>query len=96
MNARKVLHLLPHNVDAALVGRVQLEDTRAHQFRSVQLLCEREDGGRLAGAGRAVEEHVRQVGGLEGAAQDVGGVFLRGDIVERLGAAVLVEERVDG
>jgi hypothetical protein len=50
------------------------------------LLGEREDRGGFAGSWRAVEEHVRQVGGLQGAGENLDGVILGGDFGEGFGA----------
>jgi hypothetical protein len=40
--------------------------------------------------GRAVEEHVWEVGGLEGSAEDGDGMVLGSDIVEGFGTAVFI------
>ena len=87
MHARKVFDLFAHDADSALVGGVEFEDAGFDQFGAVELFGEGEDGGGFACAWWAVEEHVGEVGGLEGAAEDGDGVVLGGDIVEGLGAA---------
>ncbi|KAI6875733.1 hypothetical protein KC323_g181 [Hortaea werneckii] len=78
----EVFHFFSDNGDAAFVGRVQLEDAGLDQVRTVELLGQREDSRGLAGAWWAVEEHVREVRGLEGSTEDGDGVVLCGDIVE--------------
>ena len=57
----KVFDLFAHDRDAALVGRVQFEHARAVQLRAEQLFAQSEDRRGFAGAGRTVEEHVREL-----------------------------------
>lgn len=57
--AGKVHDLLAHDVDAAVIRGVQLQHHIAHRA-AVQLPRDGQDGGRLARAWWAVEEHVRQ------------------------------------
>ena len=59
LGARKVLDLLAHDVDAALVGRVELEGHRA-RGGTVERARQSQDRRGLARAGRTVEEQVRQ------------------------------------
>ena len=59
LGAGKVLDLLTHDVDAALVGRVELKRHRARRG-AVQRARQRQNRGRLACAGGAVEQQVRQ------------------------------------
>lgn len=54
------LDLLADDVDASVVGCVQLQDHLAHVFDAIYAAGEGEDGGGFAGAGGAVEEEVRQ------------------------------------
>ena len=54
------LDLLAHHVDAAVVAGVELEHHLPHVARPVDLARQREDGRRLARAGRAVEEEMRE------------------------------------
>ena len=82
MHARKVLDFLADDRDTALIGSVQFQHAGFHEFGAVELFGEGEDCGCFACAWRAVEEHVWEVGGLEGAAEDGDGVVLGGDIVE--------------
>jgi len=56
---------------------------------------EGQDGGGFAGAGGAVEEEVGEVGGVQGALEEVGGVRLGGYVGEGFGAAGQVLVIVD-
>lgn len=56
----KRLDLLPHNVDATVIRRVQLKHHLAHVSLPINLPREREDGRRLARAGGAVEQEMRE------------------------------------
>jgi hypothetical protein len=78
---RKVFDFLPDDADTALVGGVELEDSRFDQIWAVELFGKGEDGASFACAGRTIEEHVWEVGGLEGPAKDGHGVVLGRDIV---------------
>ena len=82
----EVFNFLTHDADTALIGGVEFEDTRFDEFGTVELLCECEDGGGFAGSWGAVEEHVGEVGGLEGAREDLNGVVLGCDFGESLWA----------
>ena len=74
--------MLAHNVDATVVGSVEFEDLLAHVFGAVDLAREGEDGGGFAGAGRAVEEEVRETVGADEAVDGLEDVFVAGDVVE--------------
>lgn len=58
LRACKVLDLLADNVNASLVGGVELEDAGAVQRGAKEGFGEGEDCGCFAGAGGSVEEHV--------------------------------------
>lgn len=62
--ACKILDLLAHNVDAAVVRSVELED---HLWATVaiHLVGERQDGGCLAGAWGTIQQQVRQAVGIQ-------------------------------
>lgn len=59
LHAGEILDLFANDGDAAFVGGVEFEDAGPHHLGAEELLCEGQDGGCLAGARRAVEEHVR-------------------------------------
>lgn len=61
LGARKVFDLFAHNVDAAFIRGVEFEDAGAVEGWAEEGFGEGEDGGCFAGAGRAVEEHVRKL-----------------------------------
>lgn len=58
LDACKVLDFLADDGDAAFVGGVEFEDTRAEELRSEEGFGEGEDCGGFTGAGGTVEEHV--------------------------------------
>lgn len=86
--ARKILDLCADYGDAALVRGVELEDARAVEVWTEELFREGEDRAGLAGARGAVEEEMWEVGLSERALEEVGCVFLRGDVGEGFGTAV--------
>lgn len=61
MGACEVFDLFADDVDAAFVGGVEFEDAGAVEGWAEEGFGEGEDGGCFACAGRAVEEHVREL-----------------------------------
>ncbi|KAI3477930.1 hypothetical protein L1887_60159 [Cichorium endivia] len=84
----KVLDLFAHHRDAALVRGVELQHTRLHQLGPKQLPRERQDGRRLARAGRTVEEHVGKIVGHECLFEHRDGMLLCRHLVDRLGTVL--------
>jgi hypothetical protein len=84
--AGEVLDFLTHNGDTSLVGGIEFENTRFHEFGTVELFRKCKDGGCFAGSWGPVEEHMREVGGLEGAREDLDRIVLSRDFGERLWA----------
>eukprot|EP00754_Rhynchopus_humris_P039690 Rhum_TRINITY_DN22806_c0_g1::Rhum_TRINITY_DN22806_c0_g1_i1::g.176110::m.176110 len=58
---RERLHLLPHHLDASVVGCVELEDSRRLVLRPEELRARGKDDAGLSAAGGTVEEQVGQV-----------------------------------
>ena len=58
LGRRKRLDLLAHDVDAAVVGGVELEDHLPHVLRAVDVARQREDCRSLSSTGGPVEEEV--------------------------------------
>lgn len=92
MHAREIFNLIPHDGNSALIGSVELEDARGEEEWAVERFCQCENGGCLSGAGRTIEEHMWEVGGLEGALEGRDGVVLGCDVREGFRAAE--EERL--
>ncbi|CCF38699.1 hypothetical protein CH063_09728 [Colletotrichum higginsianum] len=61
LHASKVLHLLTDDGYSTFIGGIELEHSRLHHFRTVELLGQGQDCRRLSRAGRSVEEHVREL-----------------------------------
>jgi hypothetical protein len=80
------LDLLAHDVDAAVVGGVELENHLAHVLDAVDAARESEHGGGLAGAGGAVEEEVGEAVGFDEAVDGGDDVLVAGDVFEGVGA----------
>lgn len=80
------LDLLAYDVDAAVVGGVELENHLSHVFDAVDAPGQREDGGGLAGAGGAVEEEVGESVGFDEAVDGGDDVLVTGDVFEGVGA----------
>ena len=76
MLSRKVFDLFSYNANATLIGRVQFENPGVDELRPIELLCQGENGTGLTGAGRTVEQHMREIGGLEGTLENCDGVVL--------------------
>eukprot|EP00166_Cyanidium_caldarium_P002904 ctg_282.g110 len=87
------LDLLAHHVDAALVGRVQLQHHGRHVL-AVHFPRTRQDGRRLAGARRAVEQKVRQGAVGQHAAQRGDDLSVRYQVVQSLRTVFFQPERV--
>lgn len=80
----KRLDLLAHHVDAAVVGRVELQHHLPHLGGTVDAPREGQDGRGLARAGRAVEEQVRQAVGVDKLVNGGEDVLVAFDVVEGL------------
>ena len=87
LHSRKVLNLIPDDADSALIGSVQFEDAGREEERAVKGFCEGENSGGLSGSWWTVEEHVWEVGGLEGALEGRDGVVLGCDVRKGFWAA---------
>lgn len=83
------LDLLAHDVDAAVVGGVELEHHLPHVLDAVDAPGQCEDGGGLAGAGGAVEEEVGEAVGFHEAVDGGDDVLVAGDVFEGVGAVFL-------
>ena len=80
--ARKRLDLAADDVDAAVVGRIQLQHMTAIR-RAVQTRSEGHDRRRLAGAGRPVEEEVGQLMRVDEPLERRRNVLVRQHLIER-------------
>lgn len=89
LRAGERLDLLAHDVDTTVVGGVELEHHLAHVGGAVDAACESEDGGCLAGTGRAVEEEMGEFVGFDEFVDGGEDVLVAGDVFERGGSVFL-------
>ena len=73
LHACEVFHLFADDADAAFVGGVEFEDAGFNEFGAVEFFCKGKDSGGFACAGRAVEEHVRELCAVLDDVDDAGG-----------------------
>lgn len=83
------LDLVAHNIDTAVIGRIQLQHHLPHVLLAIYAAREREHGRRLAGAWGPVEEEVRQPVGFDEAHDGREDVLVAGDVFEGVGAVFL-------
>jgi hypothetical protein len=74
--------LLADDVDAAVVGGVQLQDHLAHVLGAVDAAGESEDGGGLARSWWAIEQQVRQAVRFDEAVDSLQDLMVPGDVVQ--------------
>ena len=86
LRARVCLDLLPHDVDATVVGGVQLKNHLSNVLDAVDASCQCKDSGRLARAWWAVEEEVGEAVCVDELVDSCEDVLVAGYVVEGVGA----------